>query len=138
MNDKQAQDFLTKYRLRFRSVQHADRCPPYCALEGGGHPHGHRYRVTISRKGGGRLSFDFWNSRHDIERGDTTIRPYDALACIGGDVHTADTFEEFCSEYGYDADSRKAEKTWKLCDRFAQRIRAFFTEDEIEALSEIQ
>jgi hypothetical protein len=25
------------------------------------------------------------------------------------------TFEDFCAEFGYDPDSRKAEKTWQAC-----------------------
>jgi len=33
------------------------------------------------------------------------------------------SFEEFCSEFGYDADSRRAEKIWKECKKIAPKIR---------------
>ena len=136
MNDyaKQADDFLTKHDLRFRSTFKGDRCPPWCD---GKCAHGDRYRVTISRKGDGRLSFDFWNSLNDLQNRATTVAPYDALACLSSDADTPDTFEEFCGECGYDPDSRKAHNTFKRCDRFAQRLRAFFTDDELGALAEI-
>jgi hypothetical protein len=142
---KQATDFLVKHGLTFRATQKADRCPPYCGEVGqclneraGTCMHGDRYRITISRKGGGRISFDFWNSLHDVQNGATTVDPYSALSCIGGDAHCAGTFEDFCADSGYDEDSRKAHDTWKRCHFFAQRLQRFFGADELEALAEIQ
>ncbi len=135
--DKQADTFLTSHSLHFRAVRRADKCPPYCD-EGGGHLHGERYRITISRKGDGRVSFDFWNSRHDVENGETTVKPYCVLACISSDTYTPDTLEEFCGELGYDKDSRKAEQVWKRCAAFAKKLRRFFDEEELTALAEIQ
>jgi hypothetical protein len=132
--DKQPADFLVKFGLKFRAVQHADRCPPFCD---GKHVHGDRYRVTISRKGG-RVSFDFWNSLKDVQDGKTELRPYDVLACISGDVNCPETFEDFCSEYGYEEDSRKAEQMWRRCAAFGRRLRAFFSEEEIKELQEIR
>lgn len=32
------------------------------------------------------------------------------------------SFHEFCSEFGYDSDSRKARKTWKLCAKVYREI----------------
>ena len=133
--DEQAQTFLVKHGLRFRAVHHADRCPLFCD---GKHIHGHRYRVTISRKGGGRVSFDFWNSLHAMQAGQTTIAPYDALACISTDANVPDDFEEFCGDLGYNTDSRKDEQTWKRCGAFAKRLRRFFSEAELTELAEIQ
>lgn len=63
---------------------------------------------------------------------------YDVLACIASDIHTPESFEEFCSEYGYESDSIKALQTFRRADRFAKRLRAFFTDSEAEQLSEIQ
>ena len=43
------------------------------------------------------------------------------------------SFDEFCRDYGYDTDSRKAERTWKACVWVAPKIRAFLGDafDEI-------
>lgn len=37
-----------------------------------------------------------------------------------------------------DEDSRKAEKQFRVCNRFAKRLQRFFSEQEIEALQEIR
>ena len=61
---------------------------------------------------------------------------YDVLSCL--QKYDVGTFEDFCSEFGYDTDSRKAEKTYKaVCKEFAN-VQRFFTNDEIEQLQEIQ
>jgi hypothetical protein len=39
------------------------------------------------------------------------------LDCLRSDAQAGEylIFEDFCSEFGYDADSRKAEKIWRTC-----------------------
>ena len=39
------------------------------------------------------------------------------------------SFEEFCSDFGYDEDSRQAEKIWKACKAIAPKIRTFLGAD---------
>lgn len=133
--DTQADGFLRKHDIRFSFVHHADRCPPYCDDRC---CHGDRHRVTfwhrLKRK---RLSFNFWNSLHDAQS-HAQFKPYDVLACISSECTCPDTFEDFCAEYGYDADSLKAHEVFKRCSRFAKRLQAFFTEDELSELAEIQ
>lgn len=84
-----------------------------------------------------RMSFDFWGSQYDKEKG---VQPsaYDILSCVASDSSCPDTFKDFCAEFGYDEDSRKAEATFKRCLAFSKKINAFFTEEELEALREIQ
>ena len=133
---EQAEKFLTDNNLNFRAtLASTQTCPPW---DDDKHVHGYKYRITISRKGeSGRLAFDFWNSFSDSQNGkDPTA--YDALSCIRSDAYTPEDFSEFCSEYGYDEDSRKAHKIFKLADKFGRRIRAFFSDEEIEQLSEIR
>lgn len=104
-------------------------------------PSGHHYRVTLSRSGTsgsrGRLTFDFWGSQADAEEGKEPDA-YSVLACIGSDAHTPRTFDEFCREYGGDADSIKAKQTFTRADRFACRLRSFLRGNEIETLSTIR
>ena len=61
---------------------------------------------------------------------------YDILACI--EKNNPGTFEEFCSEFGYDEDSRSAEKTFiAVRDQFLN-IERLFTHEEMDELREIQ
>lgn len=65
-----------------------------------------------------------------------TPSAYDVLACLT--KYDPGTFENFCSEFGYDTDSRKAEKTYKAVVDEWKNIQALFTDSEIEQLQEIQ
>jgi hypothetical protein len=51
----------------------------------------------------------------------------EVLSCLSSDsVSVADhDFEEWCSELGYETDSRKAEKTFKTCEHQAKRLQNF-------------
>jgi hypothetical protein len=62
---------------------------------------------------------------------------YNLLACMSSDSHQSDTFEDWCGEFGYDTDSRKALDTFLKCQKISADINRFFTIDEIEALREI-
>lgn len=75
-----------------------------------------------------------------VEEEISSLHPsaYDVLACISSDVNCPNTFEDFCSEYGYESDSIKALQTFRRCSRFAARLRSFFTPSEIEELQEIR
>ena len=60
---------------------------------------------------------------------------YDILACLT--KYNPDTFENFCSEFGYDTDSRAAKKTYKAVKEEYYGICALFTSDEMELMAEI-
>jgi hypothetical protein len=52
----------------------------------------------------------------------------DVLNCLASDAsgyENARSFEEWASELGFDADSRKAERTYREVERQAQQLRAF-------------
>lgn len=156
--EQQAQDFLQKHGITFRATLSDSKAPQW----GDDGKHGHHYRVTLSRHGEKRkrgwyewqnkaaghrgvlfgrrtrLTFDFWSSIADMEKGVKTVGAYDVLACISGDVNCPDTFKDFCGEYGYEADSIKALQTFRRVSAFSKRLRAFFTEAEIADLQEIQ
>ncbi len=61
---------------------------------------------------------------------------YDLLTCLT--KYHPGTFEDFCSEYGLDADSRKAFDTYQNVLKEWGEVSRFFTSDEIEKLGEIQ
>jgi hypothetical protein len=54
----------------------------------------------------------------------------DVLSCLILDIYSGEeTFEDFCSELGFDPDSRTAEKTWKACSAMAPHVRALLGDD---------
>ena len=58
--------------------------------------------------------------------------------CIFCDArYGTDNFEDFCSNFGYDTDSRRAEKMWKESVEIAAKFYSSFTTDEINKLEEI-
>jgi len=63
---------------------------------------------------------------------------YDVLVCISGDTYCAETFADWCSEFGESEDSINALQTFRRCSAFSKRLNQFFTAEEIEALREIQ
>lgn len=154
--DQQAEKFLSDNGITFRATL-SDSKPAPWINDHNGSPFGteaqksrHHYRVTLSKgkpctpeytgniRSSARLTFDFWGSIKDAEEGIKTVTPYDVLACISGDAHCPETFEDFCSEYGHESDSIKALQTFRRCSAFAKRLQAFFTAAEIEQLQEIQ
>jgi hypothetical protein len=54
----------------------------------------------------------------------------DVISCLISDARAGEQdFESFCSDFGHDTDSRKAEKTWNACKKTGPRVRAFLRED---------
>lgn len=60
---------------------------------------------------------------------------YDVLACLT--KYDPGTFEDFCSDYGYDEDSRTAERVYFAVQKEYTRLAKLFTPDEMEELAEI-
>jgi len=71
------------------------------------------------------------------EPADEVIEPtmYDVLTCLT--KYDPETFENFCSEYGYDEDSRTAERTYKAVCKEYEAVDRLFS-DVMEELQEIQ
>jgi hypothetical protein len=102
-----------------------------------GHDGGNADSCRRSKRDAKRITFDFWGSISDAEKGIKTVSAYDVLACISSDANCADNFKDFCSDFGYDQDSIKGLQTFRRCSLFAKRLKAFFTSNEIEQLQEI-
>lgn len=60
---------------------------------------------------------------------------YNVLACLDG--NDPGTFEDFCSNFGYDTDSRKAKKIYDDVLNQWKELRCLFTDDELKTLGEI-
>jgi hypothetical protein len=60
---------------------------------------------------------------------------YSILSCLT--KYDCGSFEDFCNEFGYDTDSKKAEKTYNAVKDEYMNVCALFTDKEIEQLQEI-
>jgi len=61
----------------------------------------------------------------------------DVLSCLADDassVENAGGFDEWCSELGYDTDSRKAERTFKATQSQARKLEKFLGEELYDRL----
>jgi len=60
----------------------------------------------------------------------------DCLASDSSSYDNARNFDDWCSEFGYDSDSRKAERTYRICGEQAKALRHFLGNDEYRHLLE--
>ena len=61
---------------------------------------------------------------------------YDVLACL--QKYDVGTFEDFCGEFGYNQESKIAEKTYNLVIKEFEAMQRLFSNEELEVLSYIQ
>jgi hypothetical protein len=91
------------------------------------------------RLGGGTFSVrDQSKVTHSFRLSPAHPEPSDYSLLAAVEKYAPDTFDEFCSDYGYDTDSRKALDTYQQVQKQAAAIRRMFTEAELEKLAEIQ
>lgn len=78
------------------------------------------FKCRLTRNGK-RYTFEFGQSLYNGSKEPTM---YDVLACLT--KSDPGTFEDFCDEFGYDTDSRRAERTYKaVCKEYAAVERLF-------------
>ena len=92
----------------------------------------YRVYVTYNEK---TISFKFGDSIHNTNMG-IELDDEAVLNTICSDYYCVDDFSEFCSEYGYDQDSRKAEKIFKNCQIQSAKLHKLFEDADIEKLNE--
>jgi hypothetical protein len=79
--------------------------------------------------------FEFSDSVNNCSKG---LKPnvYDILACLSFNCDIG-LFEEWCLDFGYDTDSRKAYDIYQACLNEHLNLKKLFTQDELEILREI-
>lgn len=92
----------------------------------------HIFKVTL-KKDGKQYTLKFGQS---IAEDSNEPTMYDVLACL--QKYDVGTFEDFCREFGYDQDSRTAERVYKAVQREYKNIKRLFSSEELELLAEIQ
>lgn len=125
--EQQAQDFLQSTNTKFSTSFKAHDF--YFPEDKGARD---IYYVTL-KNDRHRYRFTFGQSITNAGKAPT---PYAVLASLT--KCEVGTFEDFCSDYGYDTDSRKAYKTYKAVLREWKNIEKLYTSEELEQLQEIQ
>jgi len=96
------------------------------------------YKLTIKRKF--KLNGNHLDTRYGFKqmstffsqgigiKGEPSIPG--VLECLQTDCQSAEYgFDEFCDEFGYDKDSRKAFKTYRACGKIKGKLHKFFGAD---------
>lgn len=84
-------------------------------------PGTHPYKCKLTFKGRALTVPFFMGPAHTSEP-----TAADVLACVCSDARADEqTFEDWCSDFGMDPDSRKAEATYKACAAMGPRVRRF-------------
>ena len=113
------QQFVNRYRVS-ASAKWADKNPNMADMPSGSS----HYKVTL-RHDGRQLTVHF--SQGPAICQEPTAK--DVLNCLVSDAcgfDNAQSFEDWASEYGYDADSRKAERTYKVVERQTTALKRVF------------
>jgi hypothetical protein len=82
------------------------------------------WRVVLARPGA-RLTVYFSMGTGHHGKPPEPASVLDCLASDAASIENAPDFREWCAEFGYDTDSRKAHRTFKICQRQAQRLKNF-------------
>lgn len=111
-----------------------------------------KYSIKVYKKENPDVSmeFDFFGSYHDYQqyiqsknlgRPRHTLSDYSILACLSGDSYAPDCIEDFINEYGYEITKRgdftRVQNIFNAVKQQNEDLRRVFTDDEIEALREI-
>jgi hypothetical protein len=106
-----------------------------------------RNKVWVTKYTQGKIHFtlkEFKNipsyivGKGDIHKNTNFKEPtlYDILTCLT--KYDPGTLEDFCSEFGYDIDSKSAEKTYLTVKEEWKNVQTIWTDKEIELLIEIE
>lgn len=140
--EQQANRFLARHSVNLDIKLAEDQGPPPWQNKG---DYGRKYNIKITQVAReGSVEFPFWGSIHMRDEG-THPTAYDVLACLSSDLYFEPTefnvaplpadslIEEGLDPSDFDMSFEQA----KRAEEFSDELRAFFTEDEQKALSEI-
>lgn len=94
------------------------------------------HAITVFHSGK-RFSFDFWGSQMNPEISSDEENIFAFYCFLSDSVSGEMSFEDFCNEFGYDSDSRSAEKTHKLCAKSMKKYNRVFPECPYELINEL-
>jgi hypothetical protein len=95
------------------------------------------YKVTV-RHNNKSFSFDFWASimNPQLTSDEDNINAF--YCALSDGICAMSDFDDFCSELGYDNDSRKAENIYKACLKTLKKLDRVFSCSLHTLINEIQ
>ena len=120
-------DFITSEGIT-ATVEYADDNPSMPDSDNMNH-----YRVTL-HKGRKRLTTPF-SQGYGIKDEPTAESVLECLISDAQGIENARDFADWAGEYGYNTDSRQAEKTFRACLRLTHKLRAFLGDSFTVALT---
>jgi len=102
------------------TVERADRNPNMADSDNMDH-----WKCRFRTSDGRRMTVTFsMGSGHNGKR-PTAVEVLDCLASDAAGIENTGDFDDWCADYGYDTDSRKAERIYRACQREAGKLRQF-------------
>ncbi len=92
------------------------------------------YRFTLKVEEDTRTYINLFGQ--SIANAGVEPRAYDILSCLT--KYDPESFEDFCSNFGYDEDSRRAHKVYEAVSQEWEGLNSILTTDQLESLAEIQ
>lgn len=90
------------------------------------------YRVTL-RCDGRSMSTEY---RMGMGHAGRRPKVWEVLSSLVDDAASADqTFDDWCADYGYDTDSRRAYASWQACGRIRRKLTRVVGSDALELLT---
>ena len=124
--DLQAENFAKKHNVKLSIIGD----PKYKKYFTGDEDSRYVFKLRLTRDG---KSYTF-NFGQSIAAGAEYPKLYDVLSCLT--KYDPESFNNFCSEFGYDEDSRTVKRTYKaVCKEWEAVNRMFF--DCLDELQEI-
>lgn len=87
---------------------------------------------------GGRTLETPWSMGPALKDGPELISVLGALISDAAGYENARSFEEWCGDYGYDTDSRRAERTYNATAESAKALRRFLADEYEHAIWETE
>ena len=107
------EEFCETNKLRIVKCEYVDRNPNMDDFDG------NHFKLVL---GCGKRRMTVYFSQGYAHSGEPEIKG--VLSCLASDSNGCDQdFESWCSDYGYDTDSRKAERIYNLCRKQAAKLK---------------
>lgn len=131
---QQAADFLAKHGIVFSAKLSNEKLPNWqndnkpCYLRDEKRKNNH-FVVTL-RKGTRRVSFDFFDSTANFEKGIAELDAYSVLSCCSSEFYCPETYQDYLSDFGAE-DCKEQKKTYNAWEKQSAKLQKFFDSEEM-------